>query len=85
MAMGQRPDKKPMTVELARQMTMARQFRTASTTKHAIKDTISIPSKGYTIFRFKADNPGWWLLHCHYGKGATKTSSFVRLLINQQF
>jgi FtsP/CotA-like multicopper oxidase with cupredoxin domain len=36
--------------------------------RYPIKDTISIPFKGYTIFRFKADNPGWWLLHCHYGK-----------------
>lgn len=32
------------------------------------KDTISIPSKGYTIFRFRADNPGFWLLHCHFGE-----------------
>lgn len=31
-----------------------------------IKDTISIPSAGYTVIRFRADNPGFWLLHCHF-------------------
>lgn len=35
--------------------------------KYVMKDTISIPSKGFTQIRFKADNPGWWLLHCHFG------------------
>jgi FtsP/CotA-like multicopper oxidase with cupredoxin domain len=35
---------------------------------NVIKDTLSVPSNGYVIFRFKADNPGWWLLHCHFGK-----------------
>jgi hypothetical protein len=40
----------------------------SKTRKHVMKDTISIPSKGFTIIRFKADNPGWWLLHCHYGE-----------------
>lgn len=30
-----------------------------------LKDTVQIPSGGYTIFRFYADNPGVWLLHCH--------------------
>ena len=30
-----------------------------------IKDTVQIPSGGYTIFRFLAENPGIWLLHCH--------------------
>ncbi|XP_076235741.1 uncharacterized protein LOC143180095 [Calliopsis andreniformis] len=29
------------------------------------KDTIAIPNNGYVIFRFLADNPGYWLLHCH--------------------
>lgn len=28
-------------------------------------DTLSIPTQGYAIIRFKADNPGYWLLHCH--------------------
>lgn len=29
------------------------------------KDTVTIPDGGYTIIRFTADNPGWWLMHCH--------------------
>jgi FtsP/CotA-like multicopper oxidase with cupredoxin domain len=32
-----------------------------------IKDTFSVPSNGFVTFRFRADNPGWWLLHCHFG------------------
>ncbi|KAJ2516435.1 ferroxidase fet3 [Coemansia sp. RSA 1939] len=27
------------------------------------RDTIAIPPRGYTIIRFRADNPGAWLLH----------------------
>ena len=29
------------------------------------KDTVIVPFGGYTVIRFIADNPGWWLLHCH--------------------
>uniref|UniRef100_A0A182QGY0 Plastocyanin-like domain-containing protein n=1 Tax=Anopheles farauti TaxID=69004 RepID=A0A182QGY0_9DIPT len=30
------------------------------------KDTVSVPSRGYTRIRFRADNPGFWLVHCHF-------------------
>ena len=33
--------------------------------KPPIKDTVTVPVGGYSIFRFVADNPGSWLLHCH--------------------
>jgi len=29
------------------------------------KDTVIVPFGGYTVIRFLADNPGWWLIHCH--------------------
>ncbi|XP_042889082.1 laccase-like [Penaeus japonicus] len=29
------------------------------------KDTVTIPDGGFTVVRFTADNPGWWLMHCH--------------------
>ncbi|KAJ2726443.1 ferroxidase fet3 [Coemansia sp. Benny D115] len=29
------------------------------------RDTITIPPLSYAIIRFRADNPGVWLLHCH--------------------
>ncbi|KAI8079499.1 multicopper oxidase-domain-containing protein [Gilbertella persicaria] len=29
------------------------------------RDTITVPSKGYVVLRFKADNPGVWFFHCH--------------------
>ncbi|XP_076653957.1 uncharacterized protein LOC143359705 [Halictus rubicundus] len=30
------------------------------------KDTVKIPQGGFAIIRFRADNPGWWLIHCHF-------------------
>uniref|UniRef100_A0A182QTI3 Uncharacterized protein n=1 Tax=Anopheles farauti TaxID=69004 RepID=A0A182QTI3_9DIPT len=29
------------------------------------KDTQTIPNRGYVRIRFRADNPGFWLVHCH--------------------
>ncbi len=29
------------------------------------KDTTLVPPGGYLILRFYADNPGFWLMHCH--------------------
>ncbi|KAK8384269.1 hypothetical protein O3P69_009199 [Scylla paramamosain] len=34
--------------------------------EHApLKDTVTVPSGGYTVLRFLASNPGYWLFHCH--------------------
>ncbi len=30
-----------------------------------LKDTVIVPSLGYAVIRFRSDNPGYWLLHCH--------------------
>ena len=30
-----------------------------------VKDTVLIPARGFVVIRFRADNPGHWLLHCH--------------------
>ncbi|RDW68218.1 hypothetical protein BP5796_08875 [Coleophoma crateriformis] len=29
------------------------------------KDTVMVPRRGYVILRFRADNPGIWMFHCH--------------------
>jgi iron transport multicopper oxidase len=29
------------------------------------RDTIMVQNKGHAVLRFRADNPGVWLLHCH--------------------
>ncbi|XP_011682196.2 laccase-4-like [Strongylocentrotus purpuratus] len=29
------------------------------------KDSFMVPGAGYLIARFRANNPGWWLMHCH--------------------
>ncbi|XP_014284391.1 uncharacterized protein [Halyomorpha halys] len=31
-----------------------------------MRDTISVPAGGYVLVRFIADNPGFWILHCHF-------------------
>lgn len=31
------------------------------------KDTVALPSGGFVTVRFKADNTGAWLFHCHLG------------------
>ncbi|XP_033107334.1 laccase-4-like isoform X2 [Anneissia japonica] len=30
-----------------------------------VKDTVDVPTTGYAIIRWKADNPGYWFFHCH--------------------
>ncbi|XP_046396020.1 uncharacterized protein LOC124163273 isoform X2 [Ischnura elegans] len=35
--------------------------------KPALKDTVTVPDGGYTVVRFHATNPGYWLFHCHLG------------------
>ncbi|KAL5550172.1 hypothetical protein UlMin_000348 [Ulmus minor] len=30
-----------------------------------IRNTVSVPVGGWTVIRFKANNPGIWLFHCH--------------------
>jgi FtsP/CotA-like multicopper oxidase with cupredoxin domain len=35
------------------------------TSRAALRDTVQIPSRGYAVLRFRAENPGVWLLHCH--------------------
>lgn len=30
-----------------------------------LKDTVTVPAGGYVVIRFPADNPGWWIMHCH--------------------
>ena len=29
------------------------------------KDTVIIPAGGYVVVAFQADNPGYWIMHCH--------------------
>lgn len=46
------------------------------------KDTIVIPKGGYVVFRFVADNPGVWMLHCHF---KNHFGDGMALLINDSF
>ncbi|XP_070502911.1 uncharacterized protein [Chironomus tepperi] len=65
--MGRSPDTtiKKITLkhalELDRKGLLNRQFKGPP-----LKDTIAVPNNGYVILRFKADNPGVWMMHCHF-------------------
>lgn len=57
--MGQHPNAIPMTKSLAEKMYLTRSLITKPMAhKSPIKDTISIPSRGYALVRFIANNPG---------------------------
>ena len=30
-----------------------------------MRTSFSVPANGFVVVRFKADNPGLWLFHCH--------------------
>jgi FtsP/CotA-like multicopper oxidase with cupredoxin domain len=36
-----------------------------ATTSILRKDTIMVPRHGHAVIRFKADNEGLWMFHCH--------------------
>lgn len=65
--MGRSPDKSikkinlKHTLELDRLGMLERDF-----SKPPMKDTIAVPNNGYVVLRFRADNPGYWLFHCHF-------------------
>ncbi|WAR20852.1 LAC4-like protein [Mya arenaria] len=47
-----------------------------------LKDTISIPSGGYVVIRFRADNPGVWNAHCHM---EPHNIGGMRFIMNESF
>ncbi|BES97114.1 Multicopper oxidase [Nesidiocoris tenuis] len=65
--MGRSPDKNVKKInlkhalDLDRRGLLNRQFNLPP-----LKDTIAVPNNGYVVFRFRADNPGYWLFHCHF-------------------
>ena len=40
---------------------------TYNTENPARKDTVFVPRRGYVVIRFKPDNLGIWMFHCHVG------------------
>jgi hypothetical protein len=35
------------------------------------RDVVLLPSNGFMVIAFKADNPGTWLMHCHIARHAS--------------
>ncbi|XP_061167179.1 uncharacterized protein LOC133176019 [Saccostrea echinata] len=42
-----------------------------------IRDTVVVPANGYVIIRLKADNPGFWFMHCHFGHHQTQGMNLI--------
>ncbi|KAL6316078.1 hypothetical protein AAG906_015594 [Vitis piasezkii] len=45
-----------------------------------LQNTIAVPKNGWTTVRFKAHNPGVWLMHCHIERHFTWGMDMVQLL-----
>lgn len=65
--MGRSPDEETqrmslkLALDLDRRGVLNRKFLTPS-----LRDTVAVPNNGYTVIRFRADNPGVWMFHCHF-------------------
>ena len=46
------------------------------------KDTVTVPGGGYAVIQFLADNPGYWIMHCHV---ETHTLEGMGVVINEAF
>lgn len=40
--------------------------RIATPQRPSARDTVTVPRDGFVVVRFRATNPGYWLLHCHF-------------------
>ncbi|RVX22788.1 Laccase-3 [Vitis vinifera] len=47
-----------------------------------VRNTIGVPTGGWAVIRFVADNPGTWLMHCHIDAHLTWGLAMVFLVEN---
>ncbi|KAF8030433.1 hypothetical protein BT93_E2773 [Corymbia citriodora subsp. variegata] len=45
-------------------------------------NTVGLPKNGWTVIRFKADNPGVWFMHCHLERHASWGMAMVLVVKN---
>ncbi|CAH0550161.1 unnamed protein product [Brassicogethes aeneus] len=60
------PQERPISLKAAIEMDRKGLLKRAYENNPPGKDTLVVPENGYIIIRFKADNPGFWFLHCHF-------------------
>lgn len=53
-----------VTIEMVKQLDQFKLLK-RNLVNPPVKDTVTVPDGGYTIIRFEAYNPGYWLFHCH--------------------
>ncbi|KAJ6644336.1 Laccase-2 [Pseudolycoriella hygida] len=65
--MGRSPDTNVKKINLKHALDLDRRGLLHRQFGHPpLKDTIAVPNNGYVVVRFRADNPGYWLFHCHF-------------------
>ncbi|XP_037922319.1 oxidoreductase OpS5 isoform X2 [Hermetia illucens] len=65
--MGRSPDSNVKKINLKHALELDRRgMIRRDFTRPPQKDTIAVPNNGYVVLRFRADNPGYWLMHCHF-------------------
>ncbi|XP_070065997.1 uncharacterized protein stw isoform X3 [Drosophila virilis] len=65
--LGRSPDKSIKKINLKHALELDRMgMLERDFSKPPLKDTIAVPNNGYVVMRFRADNPGYWLFHCHF-------------------
>lgn len=69
-ALGRDSTGMPMSVSTAKRLKVNNNLlaHNSNNTRPPFKDTVSIPSRGYAVVRFRADNPGELQHQCTYGK-----------------
>ncbi|XP_065224732.1 uncharacterized protein LOC135848699 [Planococcus citri] len=56
-----------MKVGSQAELLLGEAFKVNTSNKYPLaRDSVAIPSAGFVVVRFIADNPGFWLLHCHF-------------------
>nr|CAH7756546.1 unnamed protein product [Callosobruchus chinensis] len=63
---------KDLVMRLDRQGRLKRNFNNPPA-----KDSVVVPNHGYAVLRFRADNPGPWLFHCHFEVHISVGMAFV--------
>ncbi|KAK3911751.1 Laccase-4 [Frankliniella fusca] len=54
-----------VSVELVRSLNADGRMKKRLSASAPLKDTVTVPSQGYAVIRFRANNPGFWFFHCH--------------------
>ncbi len=59
------PDLACLNDDLCTRVTWSGDRPHINTSNPPVKDTVIVPARGYVVVRFRTENPGDWMMHCH--------------------